>query len=111
MKKNLLKTSLMAIMLMVGANAWADNYFTQDYETEGVAVDWTTATSGRFTPVILEENGNHFLSVDQSTRNNNGTTISCTSLEGKVEAGKDFTMSFVMRLSSSTNQTATEFKI
>lgn len=95
----------------MGASAWADTYFSQDYEASGVTADWTTATSGRFTPVILEENGNHFLSVDQSTRNNNGATITSTSTQEKVAAGSDFTMTFDMRLSSSSNQTNTEFII
>lgn len=110
-KTKLFKSLLVAAGLLVGANAWADTYYSQDYEASGVTADWTTATSGRFTPVIMEESGNHFLSVDQSTRNNNGTTITSTSTEGKVAAGSDFTMTFDMRLSSSSNQTATEFII
>ncbi len=111
-KTKLLKTLLVAAALCTGANAWAQTtYFSQDYEADGATADWTTATSGRFTPVILEESGNHYLSVDQNTRNNNGATITTTSTQGKVAANTDFTMTFDMRLSSSTDQTATEFKI
>jgi hypothetical protein len=51
------------------------------------------------------------MSVDQSQRNNNGTTVTGTILQSLAAAGTDFTLEFDMRLSSSTNQTATEFKI
>ncbi len=95
----------------MGANAWADVIYSQDYEADGATADWTTGTSGRFTPVILEDNGNHFLSVEQGTRNNNGTTISSTSLSGKVAAGTDFTMTFDLKISSSTNQSPASFNI
>lgn len=112
-KLKLFKTLLVAAGLTMGASAWADNIYTQDYESDGATADWTTGTGGRFTPVILEdENGsNHFLSVDQSQRNNNGCTLTSTSLQGKVAEEKDFTMLFDVKIGSSTNQTPVEFNI
>ena len=74
-------------------------------------VTWTTKNGGRYDPVILEEDGNKYLSVDQGTRNNNGTTISSTETEGKVAAGEDFTFIARVKLGASTNQTATAFNI
>lgn len=69
-----------------------------DYETE--VVDWTTSVSGRYTPVILTESTNHYLSVDQSQRNdgNGGTTLTSTSLSGIIAAGQDFTLEFDMKV-------------
>ena len=74
-------------------------------------VTWTTKNGGRYDPVILEEDGNKYLSVDQGTRNNNGTTISSTETEGKVAAGEDFTFIARVKLGASNNQTATAFNI
>lgn len=102
---------LVAVGLIMGTSAWAQTtYYSQDYEST-TTPDWTTATGGRFTPVILEESGNHYLSVDQETRNNNGTTISSTSLQGTVAAETDFTMQFDLKLGSSNNQTPVSFTI
>jgi len=69
-----------------------------DYETE--VVDWTTNVSGRYTPVILTESTNHYLSVNQSQRNDGegGATLTSTSLSGSVNAGEDFTLSFDMKI-------------
>ena len=115
MRKLQLKTMLLMLLLAVGglSPAWADNIYTQDYEGDVTAdgLGWKTGTSGRFNPTILEESTNHFLTVDQSTRNNNGATVTGTELSGKVTAGTDFTLIFDMRLSSSNNQTNTEFII
>ena len=90
-------------------------YYRQDYEGDGVIVDWTTATAGRFTPVLLTETVNEkvntYLSVDQGARQNNGTTLKSKSLVGKVASGTDFTMTFDMKISSSTDQTPTSFTI
>ncbi len=99
-------------MVLVGGSAWAQTiFFSQDYEADGATADWIAATNGRFTPVILEEDGNHFLTVDQVSRNNNGTTLTSTSLQNMVEAGTDFTMIFDMKIGSSTNQAPVEFNI
>ena len=79
--------------------------YANDY-SDGV-VTWTTATNGRYTPIIEDD----YLTVDQGSRNNNGTTITSTETEGKVAAGESFTMSFDVKLGASTNQTATAFNI
>ncbi|UKK47967.1 hypothetical protein L6475_12265 [Prevotella sp. E9-3] len=113
MKRNLLKSALLALMVLVGGNAWAQatTYFSQDYEADGATADWTTGTAGRFTPVILEDDGNHYLSVDQGTRQNNGCVLTSTSLQDKVAAGTDFTMTFDVKIGSSNNQSPVEFNI
>ena len=83
------------------------NYYDNDYESGNI--DWTTSIGDRYTPVILEEGGNHYLSVKQSERYNNGTTLSSTSLG--VPAGTSFLMTFDLKVSSSNDQTATAFRI
>gem|GEM_PF-1854312 len=98
----------LALLLTAVGGAWAQAptiYFQQDYSTE--TVDWTTGTGGRYTPII--EDG--YLTVNQNQRNNNGTTLTCTATQGKVDAGKDFTMTFNVKLGASDNQDATEFNI
>ncbi|MBR0489824.1 MAG: hypothetical protein IJJ68_06460 [Prevotella sp.] len=71
-----------------------------DYETE--VVDWTTSESGRYTPTILTESGNHYLSVKQDERNNNGAALTSTSLSGSVPAGTDYTISFDMKIANTS---------
>ena len=113
MKKNLLKSMLTAFALMMcTASAWADvTPFSESYSASSTTDGWKTSTAGRYDPVILSENGDYFLSVDQSARQNNGATVTGTIISGKAAAGDDFTITFDMKLSSSSNQTATEFKI
>ena len=118
MKKNVLKTMLVAVAFLFGMSAYvvADDdvttYFSQDYEAEDAEADWTTATSGRFDPVLLtDDDDNTYLAVTQDNRSNNGTTITSTSLQSVVEAGTDFTMSFDLRIGSSNNQTPVVFSI
>jgi hypothetical protein len=98
----------LALLITAVTGAWAQAptiYFQQDYSTE--TVDWTTGTGGRYTPII--ENG--YLTVNQDQRSNNGATLTCTATQGKVDAGKDFTMTFNVKLGASDNQDATEFNI
>ena len=98
----------LALLITAVGGAWAQAptiYFQQDYSTE--TVDWTTGTSGRYTPII--EDG--YLTVKQNQRSNNGATLTCTATQGKVDAGKDFTMTFNVKLGASDNQDATEFNI
>ncbi len=79
--------------------------YANDYSDE--VVTWTTATSGRYTPIIQDG----YLTVDQGSRNNNGTTITSTETQEKVAAGESFTMSFDVKLGASNNQAATAFNI
>lgn len=113
MKKNLLKSMLTAFALILGTtSAWADvTPFSESYSASSTTDGWKTSVNGRFNPAIIEENGNYFLSVNQSQRNNNGAKVTGTVINGKAAAGDDFTLSFDMRLSSSSNQSATAFEI
>ena len=115
MKQKLLKTMrlfLAAALLGVGTtSAWAEvTPFTESYSSTSTTDGWSTKTSGRFTPTILNDDDNYYLSVVQNSRNNNGSTVTGTILSGKVAAGDDFTLIFDLRLVSSNNQTATELK-
>lgn len=83
------------------------NYYSQNYDSE--TIDWTTANSDRFTPVILDEGGNKYLSVDQGTRNNNGTVLTRPSFN--IAEGTDYNMSFDLKVSSSTNQEPVSFTV
>lgn len=73
-----------------------------DYET-GV-VDWTTDHSGRFDPVIMNEGGNYYLSVNQSTRDQNQATLTNTTLNGSVPAGGAYTISFDMKIGNGNTE-------
>ena len=116
--RRLLTSCLTVGSLLVSAGALraqdVTTYVSQDYESE--TVDWKTGTTGRFDPVIkVDSEGNHYLTVDQGSRNNNGTTITGnTFLSGDtclVKGGIDFTLSFDLKLGNSTNQTPVEFFI
>lgn len=100
MKKNLLKSCLVAIGLVAGTmGAWADDvttYYSQDYEGDGATVDWKTGTSNRFTPKLQTTDENTYLTVDQDQRYNNGTTLTNTSVS--LEKGTDFTMTFDLKI-------------
>ncbi len=114
MKKQItfFKTLLAAALLGVGANAWAEvTPYSEAYSAGSTATGWKSKTSGRFTPVILSEEDNYYLSVTQGERNNNGTTVTGEVLAGKAEAGDDFTLSFDMRLSNSNNQSPVSLEI
>ena len=114
------KILLLTIMLMVNFRCvLADTFvgqvfYEQTYEAPdgtSIGADWTTSVNGRFTPTILEDGGNHYLSVVNTTRNNNGCVLTNTSLAGKVAANTDFVMTFDLKVSSSNNQSPTSFTI
>lgn len=113
MNRILLKTMLVSAGLMAGVmGGYADDfetYYSQDYEKDGATVDWKTGTGGRYTPLLQTTNGNTYLTVDQSQRNNNGCTLNNSSIS--MEAGKDFTMLFDMKLGSSNNQYPAKFYV
>ena len=105
MKKNLLKSMLVALMVMVGGSAWADNYFSQNYEADGATADWKTSVSGRFDPIIAsDDDGNHYLAADPATTYNNGATLTSNSLN-VADSVKEFTMLVDLRVGSANNGT------
>ena len=87
--------------------------FSESYSSTSETTGWTTATSGRYTPTILSEGdpANYYMSVTQNTRDNNGTTVTGTVINGKAIAGADFTLTFDLRLVSSNDQYPTSFTI
>ena len=108
MKKllRLSKMLLVAVGLLAGVNeALADvTPFSESYSSTSTTTGWKTATTSRFTPVILSEGDNYFLSVKQNERNNNGTTVTGTIFSGKAAAGDDFTLMFDMRFGCCNGQ-------
>lgn len=84
-------------------------YYSQDYETNGVAVDWTTSTSGRFTPYLQTTNNNTYFTVDQNTRNNNGCTLTNSAV--KLSAGTNFSMIFDLKIGNSNDKSPVKFYI
>lgn len=105
MKQNLLKTMLVSTALVAGTmGVWADNtvtYYSQDYEGENASVDWITSVATRFTPILQTEDNNTFLTVNQSERDNNGCSLTNSSV--KVAAGTDFTITLDLKLGSHTD--------
>ena len=94
-KQLLTKTLLVAAGLIVGQSAWADvTPYSEAYSSTSTTEGWSTGTSGRFTPVILNDDDNYYLSVTQDQRNNNGAIVTGTVLSGKAAAGDDFTLMF-----------------
>lgn len=76
-----------------------------DYENE-TTPDWTTATVERYTPILADDgNGDHYLTVNQDQRENNGTTLRSNSLKGIVPKGENFTLQFDIRLGNVYNYT------
>ena len=82
-----------------------------DYETE--VVDWTTSVDNYFTPVVLEEASNHYLSVNQSQRyyTSSGVNVTTTYLRGSVPAGQAYTISFDMKLGNAYSSNEPSFTI
>lgn len=85
----------------------SSNYYSNNYES-GV-LDWTTSVGDRYPPVILEESGNHYLSVNQDQRYNNGATLGSRNFG--VTAGSSYQMTFDLRVSSSNDQSPTIFRV
>lgn len=105
MKQNLLKTMLVSTALVAGTmGVWADDfvtYYSQDYESKDAAVDWATSTKDRYTPILQTVDNNTFLTVDQTQRQNNGCSLTNSSV--KVAAGTDFTITLDLKLGSHTD--------
>lgn len=97
-------SSLDDVKIVTVQQAPTEVYFSESYTSTSTTEGWASATGGRFTPTILSEGDNYFMSVDQGQRNNNGTTVTSTVLQDKIAAGKDFTLAFDMKLGNSNNQ-------
>lgn len=101
-------------IVVVDANGNADRCFAMDdlsvtsqlysydYENTGGMTDWLTGTPGRYTPIIANDGGNNYMTVDQDQRNNNGTTLTNNAIGGSALAGEDFTLEFDMKIGRST---------
>lgn len=83
----------------------AKTYYKADYEEGATTAGWTTSVGGRYDPEVIEEDGNHFLSIKQDSRYNNGASFKGTVLKGALpEDVTDFTLEFDMRLGGTNNQ-------
>ena len=76
-------------------------FYAETYEKRGGTTGWSTATAGRFTPAVLGSNTNKYLSVVQSSRGQNSTTVTGTAWNGSVAKNTDFTMTFDLQLTNS----------
>ncbi len=88
--------------------------YSYDYENTGGLTDWTTSVGGRYTPIIAEDalTGNHYMTVNQDQRNNNGAVLTNSSINGSVLAGENFTLEFDMKLGrSNRDQQPTTFTV
>lgn len=77
-------------------------YYSQDYETNGVAVDWTTSKSDRFIPYLQTTNNNTYFTVDQNTRSSNGCTLTNSAIT--LSAGTNFSMIFDLKIGSANRE-------
>lgn len=75
--------------------------YTEEFDTDATTEGWTTSVEGRFTPTILTEGNNSFLSVAQDERSNNGCVVTGKILNSKVGIEDDFFLAFDMRLGNS----------
>ena len=64
---------------------------SQDYQS-GVA-DWTSGNTDRYTVNVTTDGADKYLSTATVSNGGNGTTITGTTINGKVEAGTDFASS------------------
>ena len=88
--------------------------YSYDYENTGGLTDWTTSVGGRYTPIIAEDalTGNHYMTVNQDQRNNNGAVLTNSSINGSALAGENFTLEFDMKLGrSDRNQQPATFTV
>lgn len=107
-------TALITLLMIVMGNttASAGVKFTQDYEASGVTADWTAAQSDRYSVGISGDETNHYLLVSSVGTGGNGTTLTSTSLNGKLASDvSEFSMSFDLKLIPGNNQHPNEFII
>ena len=105
MRKSTIKSLLLGVLMTAGASsAWGQTptvYYSENYNSATEATGWSTNINGRFTPIILDS----YLTVDQSTRNNNGCVVKGEVFGNAVPADTDFTLSFDVKIGSSSQQT------
>ena len=104
MKRKILRLLLFILLhTMVGANeawGWGETvYYLQNYNTSDI--DWSTNTTDRFTPIIVNDGGNLYLAADPTQTNNNGATL--TGPDMHVPAGADFLITFDLKLGNSND--------
>ena len=107
-------TALITLLMIVmgSTTALAGVKFTQDYEASGVTADWTAANSDRYSVGISGDETNHYLLVSSVGTGGNGTTLTSTSLNGKLASDvSEFSMSFDLKLIPGNNQHPNEFII
>lgn len=107
-------TALISLLMIVmgSTTASAGVKFTQDYEASGVTADWTAAQSDRYSVGISGDETNHYLLVSSVGTGGNGTTLTSTSLNGKLASDvSEFSMSFDLKLIPGNNQQPNEFII
>lgn len=119
MKKQLLNlTMLLFVLLMGGAKAVAADtetvtiYYENNYEDQ--TQTWKASTLNRYTPIIETEDKNHYMTVNQDQRYNNGCTLTSTETNEKVAAGTNFTFICKVKLGASGGnnaQNSTAFNI
>lgn len=91
--------------LAVTANAMET--VTIDYEGDSPVVDWSTKTSGRYTPTISVDGENHYMDMTNDNYNNGTTVYTNNSYTAIVDANNSFTMEFSMAITGGNNQTST----
>ena len=94
----------MLLLMTAGAEVawgWGETvYYLQNYNTSDI--DWSTNTTDRFTPIIVNDGGNLYLAADSTQTYNNGATL--TGPDMHVPAGADFVLTFDLKLGNSNNQ-------
>ena len=107
-------TALITLLMIImgSTTALAGVKFTQDYEASGVTVDWTAANSDRYSVGISGDETNHYLLVSSVGTGGIGTTLTSTSLNGKLASDvSEFSMSFDLKLIPGNDQHPNEFII
>lgn len=103
-KTKILRLFLSLLLLMtVGVKVawgWGETvYYLQNYNTS--YIDWSTSTSGRFTPIIVNDEGNLYLAGNPEETYNNGATL--TGPDMHVPSGADFVLTFDLKLGNSND--------
>lgn len=86
-------------------------YYSQNYE-DATSADWTTGSSGRYTPMLKKNDTNTWLGVDMSTRQNNGAMLTSPDYSSYVADKEEYLVEFDAALGfSDGNQKGNAFKL